>query len=59
MVLSKIFDRSIQIPRRTHKKKIKSAIPYKQNYMARLVKNGKTVFSTLTQKISHKFPGIP
>ena len=32
--------------------KIKSAIPHKQNYAAWLVKNGKTVFFKLMQKIS-------
>ena len=39
--------------------KIKSAIPREQNYMASLVKNGKTVFSKLTQKISLPVSGEP
>ena len=34
------------------KEKIKSAIPREQNCVTLLVKNGKTVFSKLTQKIS-------
>ena len=33
-------------------RKINSAIPRKQNYTPRLVKNGKTVFNKLTRKIS-------
>ena len=38
-------------PRGIHGKKIKSSIPHEQNYAARLVKNGKAVFSKLTRKI--------
>ena len=37
--------------------KIKSAIPREQNYVAWLVKNGKTVFSKLTWKISLSVSG--
>ena len=51
MVLSKIFDRSIQeIGHVEFTKKVKSAVPREQNYAAWLVKNGKTVFSKLTRK---------
>ena len=39
--------------------KIKSEIPREQNYAAWLVKNGKTVFSKLTQKISLPVSGEP
>ena len=35
----------------------KSAIPHEQNYVAWLVKNGKTVFSKLTRKISLSVSG--
>ena len=46
MVLSKIFDRSIQgIAMCNSQEKIKLAIPCEQNYTAWLVKNSKTVFS--------------
>ena len=52
MVLSKIFDRSIkEIATRKSREKIKSAIPREQIYAAWLIKNGKTVFIKLTQKI--------
>ena len=37
--------------------KLKSAIPQEQNYVAWLVKNGKTVFSKLTWKISSSVSG--
>ena len=37
--------------------KIKSAIPREQNYVVRLVKNGKTVFSKPTWKISLSVSG--
>ena len=39
------------------REKIKSAIPREQNYVAWLVKNGKTVFSKLTRKISLSVSG--
>ena len=56
----KIFDRSIQgITTWNSREKIKSAIPREQNYAAWLVKNGKTVFSKLTQKISLPVSGEP
>ena len=56
MVLSEIFDRSIQcIATWNPREKIKSAIPREQNYAAWLVKNGKTVFSKLTRKISGQY----
>ena len=56
----KIFDRSIQgIATWNSHEKIKSAIPREQNYAAWLVKNGKTVFSKLTQKISLPVSGEP
>ena len=53
MVLSKIFNRSIWgIAMWNSWEKIKLAIPCKENYVTWLVKNGKTVFSKLTRKIS-------
>ena len=53
MVLSKIFNRSIYIIATWNsQEKIKSTIPHKQNHTSCLVKNGKTVFSKLTQQIS-------
>ena len=53
MVVPKIFDFSIwQIATCNSREKIKSAIPREQNCATWLVKNGKTVFSKLTGKIS-------
>ena len=54
MVLSKIFDRSIQGIATWWKsrEKIKLEIPCEHYYANWLVKNGKTVFSKLTRKIS-------
>ena len=53
MVLSKILGRSIHgIATWNSQEKIKLAISYEQNYVASLVKNGKTVFSKLTWTIS-------
>ena len=58
MVLSKIFDWIIfGRAMWNSREKIKSAIPREQNYAAWLVKNGKTVFSKLTQKISLSVSG--
>ena len=54
----KNFDRSLQgIATWNSWGKIKSAIPHEQNYVAPLVKNGKTVFSKLTRKISLSVSG--
>ena len=50
-------DRSIHPSMWNSRGKIKSAIPREQNYGAWLVKNGKTVFSKLMQKISLSVSG--
>ena len=53
-----LTDLSIQgIAMWNSQEKIKSAIPHEQNYAAWLVKNGKTVFSKLTGKISFSVSG--
>ena len=58
MVLSKIFDWIIfGRAMWNSREKIKSAIPREQNYVTWLVKNGKRVFSKLTQKISLSVSG--
>ena len=58
MVLSKIFDRSIYvIATRNSREKIKLTIPHEQNHAPWFVKNGKIVFSKLTQQISLSVSG--
>ena len=58
MVLSQIFDRAIQeIATWNSWEKIKSAIPREQNHTAWLVKNGESVFSKFTRKISLSVSG--
>ena len=52
----KNLDRSIQgMVMWNSQEKIKTAMPREQNYAAWLVKNSKTVFSKLTQKISFQY----
>ena len=54
----KNLDRSIQgMVMWNSQEKIKTAMPREQNYAAWLVKNSKTVFSKLTQKISLSVSG--
>ena len=58
VVLSKIFDKPILgIATWNLRGKIKSEIPREKNYVSWFVKNGKTVFSKLTRKISLSISG--